>query len=175
MDNSCSPDEVEVEPTTPSLSRRGVVTSAAWAIPAVAVAVTAPAFAASEPLPSGQVVAACGSGNTASFAAQLSSAPVGATVTMLFTRTGDGGLSTTSPAGWVLGTFTANTRSYTTTVQADGTADGTFGASVTGIVESGSATVTAQLSLSSGPIMGKTIAEVEKSFQNFAWSCSVLQ
>ncbi|GLI26219.1 hypothetical protein ARHIZOSPH14_04610 [Agromyces rhizosphaerae] len=60
-------------------------------------------------------------------------------------------------------------------MQADGTAGGTFGASITGIVARGSATVTAELSLSSGPITGKTTAEVEKSFQNFAWSCSVLQ
>lgn len=168
-------NESTAQPGRPS--RRVVARGAAWSVPVVAVGAAAPAMAASGG--TGGITASCvsagGTGATYSVSVTGSLSPQ---LQVVFTHTGSGSFSISTPAGWVLADATASTRTYLIPV-AGGTVNSTGTVNFTGIAGNSSATVTAVLSATSGQeITGDTSAAVTITRQGGGsssnYSCSVI-
>lgn len=143
----------------PQPSRRALAQGMAWSVPVLIVAAPVPALAASGG--NGGITAACAPSTQARFILDVtgSSSPL---VRVLFSHTGSGTFSVSTPNTWTLETATATTFSYLVPTSA-GTASGT--ATVTFVLpQNGTATIAATISATSGQaITGTTSASVTKS------------
>ncbi|WP_438853287.1 hypothetical protein [Agromyces sp. M3QZ16-3] len=102
--------DIETTGAGPGISRRTVAKAAAWSVPAILVAAPVPAYAASAGTSTAAVVGSCaGSGSTGTISVSLPDLPLGSTVEITLSHSGQGGFTATPnfvPTSQVGNTYT---------------------------------------------------------------------